>query len=128
VAWLLDTNIAIHLRDRDEAVVTRFAGLEGQPMLSVITVVELEGGVWTQPERARIRRRRLDQLLADLPVLPFEMEAAAAYRRIVEVTGYSRRKVLDRMIAAQALVISATVVSTNADDFRDIPGLQLLAW
>jgi tRNA(fMet)-specific endonuclease VapC len=43
-------------------------------------------------------------------------------------TGYSRRKVLDRMIAAQALVDEATLVTRNGDDFRDIPGLTLLEW
>jgi predicted nucleic acid-binding protein len=32
------------------------------------------------------------------------------------------------MIAAQALVHRATLVSQNADGFADIPGLQLLAW
>jgi tRNA(fMet)-specific endonuclease VapC len=32
------------------------------------------------------------------------------------------------MIAAQLLVHRATLVTLNADDFRDVPGLQLLAW
>ena len=44
------------------------------------------------------------------------------------VAGYSRRKVLDRMIAAQALVHRATLITRNPDDFRDVPGLELLAW
>ena len=42
--------------------------------------------------------------------------------------GYSRRKLLDRMIAAQALVHRATLVTLNEDDFRDIPGLHLESW
>jgi tRNA(fMet)-specific endonuclease VapC len=48
-------------------------------------------------------------------------------RQIVEAVGYSRRK-LDRMIAAQALVHRATLVTLNAGDFRDVPGLDLLPW
>ena len=39
-----------------------------------------------------------------------------------------RRKLLDRMIAAQALVHRATLVTRNAADFRDVPGLSILEW
>lgn len=54
--------------------------------------------------------------------------AADAYRAIVEAAGYSRRKILDRMIAAQALAPRAALVTRNAADFQDIPGLVLVAW
>jgi tRNA(fMet)-specific endonuclease VapC len=54
--------------------------------------------------------------------------AADAYGSIVAHSGYSRPKLIDRMIAAQALVHRATLVTFNADDFRDIPGLQLESW
>jgi predicted nucleic acid-binding protein len=47
---------------------------------------------------------------------------------IVEAAGYSRRKLLDRMIAAQALVHRATLVTQNPNDFQDVPGPGLLAW
>ena len=39
-----------------------------------------------------------------------------------------RRKLLDRMIAAQALVHRATLVTFNPDDFSDVPGLSSLVW
>ncbi len=61
-------------------------------------------------------------------MLAFDDTAADAYRQIVEAVGYSRRKILDRMIAAQALVHRATLVTRNAADFRDVPGLDLMAW
>ena len=67
-------------------------------------------------------------MLAALPVLAFDDTAADAYRQIVEAVGDSRRKLLDRMIAAQALVHRATLVTLNADAFRDVPGLELLSW
>ena len=74
------------------------------------------------------RRARLDAILEALPVLAFDAACADAYGRIVESAGYSRRKLLDRMIAAQAIVHNASVVTQNADDFADIPALNLLAW
>jgi predicted nucleic acid-binding protein len=45
----------------------------------------------------------------------------------VASAGYSRRKLLDRMIAAQALVHRATLVTFNPD-FSDVPGLSSLVW
>ena len=128
LAYLLDTNVAIHLRDGDETVTSQVAALEGAILLSVISRVELEGGVYRDPAQAGIRRPRLDAILAALPVLAFDDAAADSYRQIVEAVGYSRRKLLDRMIAAQALVHRATIVTLNAGDFRDVPGLELLSW
>ncbi len=128
LAYLLDTNVAIHLRDGHETVTSQVAALEGAILLSVISRVELEGGVYRNPAQVGIRRPRLDAMLAALPVLAFDDAAADAYRQIVEAVGYSRRKLLDRMIAAQALVHRATLVTMNAADFRDVPGLELLSW
>jgi tRNA(fMet)-specific endonuclease VapC len=128
LAYLLDTNVAIHLRDGDPAVTSQIAALEGAILLSVISRVELEGGVYRDPAQTGIRRPRLDAMLAALPVLAFDDSAADAYRQIVEAVGYSRRKLLDRMIAAQALVHRTTLVTMNAVDFRDVPGLELLPW
>jgi tRNA(fMet)-specific endonuclease VapC len=125
---MLDTNVAIHLRDRDEATMDRVLALGGEVMISVITRVELEGGVYQEPSKSRTRRERLDAILASLPTVPFDDQASDAYRAIVEAVGFSRRNILDRMIAAQSLVHRATLVTFNADDFRDVPGLDLLEW
>jgi predicted nucleic acid-binding protein len=128
LAFLLDTDVAIHLRDGDEAVTAKVAALTGAILLSVVSRVELEGGVYRDAAQAIVRRPRLDAILAALPVLAFDDTAADAYRKIVESAGYSRRKILDRMIAAQALVHRATLVTRNAADFRDVPGLDLIVW
>ncbi|OYX69665.1 MAG: VapC toxin family PIN domain ribonuclease [Caulobacter sp. 35-67-4] len=128
MSYLLDTNIAIHVRDGDPLIMERVAALEGAILLSIITRVELEGGVYREPSEARLRRARLDLLLEALPILTFDAESADAYRAIIEAAGYSRRKILDRMIAAQALVHRATLVTRNAADFHDVPGLSLLEW
>lgn len=127
-SFTLDTNIAIHLRDGEPGMAERVEALNAPVWLSMITRVELEGGVQREPEWAAARRSRLDALLSILPCHPFDDRDADIYRRIVERLGYSRRKLLDRMIAAQAIAREATLVTRNADDFRDIAGLQLLEW
>ncbi len=128
MAYLLDTNVAIHLRDGDPRISAKVAALDDAILLSIVTRVELEGGVHRDAADAPARRARLDTLLRAIPVLAFDDAAAEAYAAIVASAGYSRRKLLDRMIAAHALVHRATLVTMNADDFRDIAGLELLAW
>ncbi|MBU6367636.1 MAG: type II toxin-antitoxin system VapC family toxin [Gemmatimonadetes bacterium] len=128
MSYLLDTNVVIHLRDGDRAVVDRVATLDGAVLMSIITRVEVEGGVHREPAYAALRRARLDVILGAIPTLAFDAPAADAYGAIVAQAGYSRRKLLDRMIAAQALVHRATLVTRNVQDFADVPGLATLGW
>jgi predicted nucleic acid-binding protein len=124
---LLDTSVAILLRNGEPSDLARLARLDGVH-LSVITQVELEGGVHREPEQAVVRRARLDAMLRNLPVVPFESKTASVYGAVVETTGYSRRRILDRMIAATALELGATLVTANPADFADVAGLSVLAW
>lgn len=123
---MLDTSIAIHLRDSDPTIRTRIEDADDTLTFSIITVVELETGFLDG--EAELRRARLAALLETISYRAFDDRDAAGYGRIIAHTGYSRRKVLDRMIAAQALVDEATLVTRNGEDFRDIPGLTLLEW
>lgn len=127
MAYLIDTNVAIHLRDGDTEIMSKVAALDDAVLMSVVTRVGLEGGVYRSPEFAAVRRARLDTMLAAVPVLAFDDSAASAYGAIVAHAGYSRRKVLDRMIAAQALVHRSVLVTMNADDFSDVPDIKLEA-
>jgi predicted nucleic acid-binding protein len=83
MAFLLDTDVAIHLRDGDPAVTDKVAALGGAVLMSVVTRVELEGGVYREPAHAGIRRARLDAILAAVPALAFDDLAADAYGAIV---------------------------------------------
>ncbi len=128
MAFIIDTNVAIHLRDGDAGVTRRLGEIGDGILMSIITRVELEGGVYRVPQHAAIRRARLDVIIAAIPALAFDDMAARFYANILAEAGYSRRKILDRMIAAQALAHHATLITLNAEDFRDIPGLGLLDW
>jgi predicted nucleic acid-binding protein len=126
--YVIDTSIAIHLRDGDLQVRAKLQALGNDLLLSVISRVELESGVYRDPAEAAARRTRVDLILAAIPVLPFDDDAAAVYGGIVRALGYSRRKMLDRMIAAQALIQGAPLITMNGADFRGVPGLQVIEW
>lgn len=128
MAFLLGTDVAIHLRDGNPTVTDKVAALDDAVLMSIVTRVELEGGVYREPAHAQIRRARLDTILAAVPTLAFDDAATDAYDAIVAGAGYSRRKLLDRMIAAQTLVHRATLITKNASDYSDIKELSLLAW
>jgi tRNA(fMet)-specific endonuclease VapC len=128
LAYLLDTNIAVYMRERNEAVLSRFYDLDERPFISVATRVELEGGVYAHPKWTDNRRQAVDELLAMLPVLDFKSETAEAYGGILSKSGFSRRKIIDRMIAATAIVADLTLITTDGEDFADIDGLKLEVW
>lgn len=125
---ILDTSVAIPFRDGDPQITAKILQLQGLVALSIITRVELEGGVYVEAAHMAIRRARLDRMLRTISTLAFDNAAATAYGKIVATLGYSRRKVIDRMIAAQALAHDAALATLNAADFSGIPGLKLLAW
>ena len=126
--WLLDTSVAILLRDSDSEADLRLKSLDSIPALSIVSQVELEGGVVARPALAAKRRAAIDILLAVLPVLPFDAACLAAYRQIVETAGFSRRKVVDRMIAATALVHGLSLITLDRRDFGDVTGLDVEVW
>ncbi len=125
---LLDTSVLIPLRDGDPKVWERVNQLGGTILVSIVSVVELEGGVYRDAAQAERRRAKLDLLLSSLNVLSFDSVGAQTYGQIVASVGYSRRKILDRMIAAQALNASATLVTLNPQDFDEITDLQVIGW
>ena len=64
--YLLDANVIIHLRDGDPEITRRIAALEGAVLMSIVTRVELEGGVYRDPAHAPLRRARLDTCIVPL--------------------------------------------------------------
>lgn len=59
---------------------------------------------------------------------PYDFDASLTYRRIVAAISFSRRDIVDRMIAAHAISLNATLVTNNMTDFVGIPCLNLANW
>ena len=125
---MLDTSVLVALREGEERVLEQAAHCSTLPLVSIISAIELENGVPFAPEGEEVRRLALDELLQSLRIVSFEQDDVAAYREITTALGFSRQKTFDRMIAAQAIVAQATLVTLNVRDFRNIPGLLVEDW
>jgi len=56
---LLDTNVLILLPDGDDIISRKLKASEGAILMSIICRVEMEGGVYREPDLAPVRRARL---------------------------------------------------------------------
>lgn len=125
---LLDTSIAIHLANGHPGVTARVSEVVRAPFLSVVSRIELEAGVYAVPGEEGERRTRVNVLTGTMSELAFTGREVAAYAGIITACGFSRRLVVDRMIAATALTHDLTLVTSNGKDFRSVPGLKLEVW
>jgi tRNA(fMet)-specific endonuclease VapC len=127
--YLLDTNMCIYLmKNQPEVVARRFAQCYvGDVVISAITLAELEYGVSVAADPER-ERSNLTSLIEDIPVMPFDGAAAAAYGPIRCATREAKKDALDKLIAAHAVALQVTLVTNNERDFAKYPGLVLENW
>jgi tRNA(fMet)-specific endonuclease VapC len=74
------------------------------------------------------RASRLEALLQSIPVLPFDEAAAREYGAIIARCGWVRGRDYDRMIAAHAIATGSVLVTSNVNDFLDVPNLAIENW
>ena len=79
-------------------------------------------------EDAAVFETRLERLLKGVEEIELTGREVAAYASIIAARGFSRRLVVDRMIAATALANDLTLATLNPRDFRNIPGLTIEDW
>lgn len=131
LVYLLDTNVCIdYLTGRYPAVAKRLLQLSPAAVAtSSVAVAELRYGA-QKSQRPAENHRRLDLLLEDLPVLDFDLDAAAVYgtlRRELEKRGQLIGP-NDMLIAAQALAHGVVLVTDNVSEFGRIEGLRVENW
>lgn len=121
-AFLLDTDCAIYAmlgaRPRLHAHLAECQ--PGEVAISAISFAEIVMGenLGHPPDRDAI-----EHFLSVVPIVPFDEAAARAYASLP-----FRRASFDRLIAAHALAIGATVVTNNEADFADVPDLKVENW
>jgi tRNA(fMet)-specific endonuclease VapC len=116
--YLLDTCVCIRMLRGGGAPVARriAAAAPGTVAISAISLAELMEG-------AGQGSAALDALLEQIPVVGFDAVAARAFPRARAARGRH-----DRLIAAHALALGATLVTHNGRDFRAVPGLRIENW
>ena len=127
--YMLDTNMCIYLmKHQPPQVAQRFAQCQvGDVLMSAITHAELEYGVAASAAPAQ-EGMKLASLVQDIQVAPFDSAAALAYGPIRLATRESKKDHLDKLIAAHAVSLGATLVTNNVSDFAKYPGLQIENW
>lgn len=121
VRYLLDSNICIYFL-AGQPLKLQSQMVLAEPYLAVSSISYAEvmlGAVRAGGAELAIATR----FFGSLPVLPFNEHAAKAYARLP-----FRRGRFDRLIAAHALALGATLVTNDAADFADVPGLKLENW
>jgi len=122
IRFLIDSDCAVY------AMTARFAALgerlsqlvPGEIAISSISFAEVAlGTIAGKPPEPSV----LEAFVAVIPILPFDEAAAREYAKLP-----FKRARFDRLLAAHALSIGATVVTNNEADFADVPGLKIENW
>lgn len=125
---VLDTSTVILLPQ-----ITDASTLPAEPLITAVTLAELSVGplVATDERERAARQAHLQQAETDFDPLPFDAAAARAFGRVALSLRRAGRKSAarsyDAMIAATALANDLPIYTANAEDFRDIDGLDVVA-
>jgi tRNA(fMet)-specific endonuclease VapC len=133
VRYLFDTNTCsyvIHQRKGFDSITRRMDGLRyGDLVLSSIVLAELQFMV-VKSAAPEAKREQLLRFLLQFHVAQFDEAATVAYGQVrhqLERKG-SPIGPLDTLIAAHALSLRATVVTSNTKHFGQVPGLAVENW
>jgi tRNA(fMet)-specific endonuclease VapC len=124
--YLLDATVVFAAASGEQATLARLAVLEAANVAtSAIVWSELMAAA---PGKDRRLAENLRLIGETLDLLPFDRVSADAYGALMRELEPKRRRVLDRMVAAQALALGRTLVTLNIADYVDIRGLTIEDW
>lgn len=133
MTYLLDTDILSNLMKRapSGALISRLARVPAdEQFTSSITLGELLYGAHRSSRTGALIERIESMLPFELPVLPFDVQAARRYGEIraeLEKRGTPIGDA-DVRIAAIALAHGLKVITGNERHFRQVPGLEVENW
>lgn len=128
--YLLDTNsISELIRNPGGRAARRFA-VVGEAVVCTSIVVACELRFGAAKKGSSELSGRVDQILANLEVLPLDREADLHYAEIrvhlSRIGGLIGPN--DLLIAAHARALDLTLVTANVDEFARVPGLSIENW
>ena len=128
--YMLDTNIISDLiRNPQGRAAKRIAKVgEENICTSVIVAAELRYGCAKSGSTRLLKA--VEDLLAEIKVLPFDVPADAEYGGIRSELEAAGKPIggNDLLIAAHALATGATIVTDNTGEFKRIRGLSVQNW
>lgn len=126
--YLLDATTLFAAVSGDSATLAKLARLPiGAVAISAIAYGELLTAAAGAGRNPRLSEN-LALIAQNLDILPFDRKAADAYGALLRKIEPKRRRMLDRMVAAQAVAEGRTLVTIAPQDFSDLPGLTLESW
>lgn len=128
---LIDTSVFVRIERGDRAAEERLAAYQGPVAISAISASELLHGVYRAgPAHLAARQAFVEQLLASLPVIPFDLIAARTHGRLWADLARAGSMVGERdlLIAATAIANGHDVLTCDARSFPRIPGLRAVVW
>lgn len=99
---------------------------DDEPAIAAITVAELGVGVEiASGKRKTARKLFLDDVIATLPIVGYDLEVARAHTELLVAVRKSGtpRGAHDLIIAATARATARTVVTSDRTGFLDLPGV-----
>lgn len=124
---LLDTSVLIGV-ERDGFDLDDLIGDDDEPAIAAITVAELGVGVEiASGKRKSVRKLFLDEVIATLPIIGYEIEVARAHTALLVAVRKrgTPRGAHDLIIAATARATARTVVTSDRTGFADLPGVSV---
>src|SRR5665213_2512435 len=127
---MLDTDVISDLMKNPSGKAAKRIARVGEDNIctSIIVAAELRYGCAKKGSDRLLKS--VEDLLAEIDVLPFESPADAEYGNIrseLEIAG-KPIGANDLLIAAHAMAVNATVVTANIDEFRRVRGLRVENW
>jgi predicted nucleic acid-binding protein len=121
VKWLIDTNVLLYAAAKEKECVAFLDAVADSEWIgySAITRLELFGYPDLKPEDEKKLKEMLEGF-SEVDVSSLVIDRAIEVRRVRRV------RTPDAILAATALVLGATLVTRNTDDFKAIKGLRLL--
>jgi tRNA(fMet)-specific endonuclease VapC len=120
--FLIDSDCAVYTMTAQFPVLgERLTNCDpGEVAISAVNFAEVAlGAEMGKPPPAQL----LEAFVRVIPILPFDEAAARMYAKLP-----FKRARFDRLLAAHALSIGATVITNNEADFDDVPGLKTENW